>query len=108
MSTPQTPRRLGRLQRPQQQSLEAALEDIKRMDRRADRPADRHFVVLACRTTLAMEPVALQRGPQMLPESRVAGNPVSTASVYDLRYQGDYRENLSGYEFARWEALDGE
>lgn len=29
-----------------------------------------------------------------------------STSVYDQRYSGDYRENLSGYEIARWKALD--
>jgi len=31
---------------------------------------------------------------------------MSTSSVYDQRYLEDYREHLSGYEIARWEALD--
>jgi 2-polyprenyl-3-methyl-5-hydroxy-6-metoxy-1,4-benzoquinol methylase len=31
---------------------------------------------------------------------------MTAASVYDQRYSGDYREHLSGYEIARWEALD--
>lgn len=31
---------------------------------------------------------------------------MSVSSVYDKRYSGDYRESLSGYEIARWEALD--
>ena len=31
---------------------------------------------------------------------------MSTPSVYDQRYSGDYREHLCGYEIARWEALD--
>ena len=26
--------------------------------------------------------------------------------IYDSRYLTDYRESLSGYEFARWSALD--
>lgn len=30
---------------------------------------------------------------------------MSRSSVYDQRYSGDYREHLSGYEIARWEAL---
>ena len=30
---------------------------------------------------------------------------MSTTPVYDQRYSGDYREHLSGYEIARWEAL---
>jgi SAM-dependent methyltransferase len=28
------------------------------------------------------------------------------SAVYDQRYSGDYREHRSGYEIARWEALD--
>lgn len=31
---------------------------------------------------------------------------MSISSVYDQHYSGDYREHLSGYEIARWEALD--
>lgn len=31
---------------------------------------------------------------------------MSISSVYDKRYRGDYREHVSGYEIARWEALD--
>jgi ubiquinone/menaquinone biosynthesis C-methylase UbiE len=31
---------------------------------------------------------------------------ISTKSIYDQRYAGDYREQLSGYEIARWEALE--
>jgi SAM-dependent methyltransferase len=30
---------------------------------------------------------------------------MSDVSVYDRRYEGDYRENLTGYEIARWNAL---
>lgn len=31
---------------------------------------------------------------------------MSVSSVYDQLYSGDYRAHLSGYEIARWEALD--
>ena len=31
---------------------------------------------------------------------------MSKSSVYDQRYSGDYRKHLSGYEIARYEALD--
>ena len=31
---------------------------------------------------------------------------MSLTPVYDQRYSGDYRKHLSGYETARWEALD--
>ncbi|NWG33999.1 MAG: class I SAM-dependent methyltransferase [Chloroflexi bacterium] len=31
---------------------------------------------------------------------------MSNSSIYDQRYLGDYRERLSGYEIARWEALE--
>ncbi len=31
---------------------------------------------------------------------------MSNSSVYDQRYSGNYREHLSGFEIARWEALD--
>lgn len=30
---------------------------------------------------------------------------MSNSSVYDQRYSGNYREQLTGYEIARWEAL---
>jgi 2-polyprenyl-3-methyl-5-hydroxy-6-metoxy-1,4-benzoquinol methylase len=46
----------------------------------------------------------------MLPESHVVDEstspPTVSAAVYDQRYQGDYRQDLGGYEFARWEALE--
>jgi SAM-dependent methyltransferase len=31
---------------------------------------------------------------------------MSTPSIYDRRYAGDYRARLSGYEVARWQALE--
>jgi hypothetical protein len=31
---------------------------------------------------------------------------MSNSSVYDQRYSGNYRERLSGFEIARWEAID--
>lgn len=31
---------------------------------------------------------------------------MSSSSIYDQRYSGDYRETLSGFEIARWKALD--
>jgi len=31
---------------------------------------------------------------------------MSISSIYNQRYSGDYREHLSGYEIARWKALD--
>ncbi len=31
---------------------------------------------------------------------------MSISSVYDQRYSGDYRKHLSGFEIARWKALD--
>jgi 2-polyprenyl-3-methyl-5-hydroxy-6-metoxy-1,4-benzoquinol methylase len=40
----------------------------------------------------------------LMPHSRESA--MSVSSVYDQRYSGDYREHLSGYEIARWEALD--
>jgi len=33
-------------------------------------------------------------------------NPMTSSNIYDQRYLGDYREQLSGYEIARWEALE--
>lgn len=31
---------------------------------------------------------------------------MSTSNIYDKRYSGDYREHLSGFEIARWKALE--
>jgi len=41
-----------------------------------------------------------------LPLERVKSTSMETSRVYDERYRGDYRASLSGFEVARWKALD--